>query len=633
MKIKWGRLSTCGGLVTRPALPGLLILCASASAEPVTWSTQIAPIVYSYCAPCHRPGEIAPFSLLTYNDVSKRASQIAAITRRRFMPPWPPEPGFGDFAGSRRLSGEQLNLIERWAREGAQQGDAAKAPAPPRFTAGWQLGPPDAVLHMTAPFRLPAEAGDIFRNFVVPVDLKQTRYIRAIELRLDNPRVVHHANILVDRARSLRHREGKDGQPGFPGMDVETESGETFDPDSHFLFWKPGTVPQVEPADMAWRLDPSDDLVINLHLQPSGKAESIHASIGLYFAAQPPTRFPMLVQLEHDGAIDIPPGSRDFAVTDHFVLPVACDVLAVYPHAHYLGKQIDAWAELPNGIRRPLIRIKDWNINWQASYTYEKPVSLPAGTKLAMRITYDNSADNPRNPHSPPRRVKEGNRSEDEMGHVWFQLLPHGENRLELHQAVMRRRLEKYPADYVAHYNLGAALIAAGRDQEALPYLEKAAHMRPDAEVARNAYGVALLAAGHLAEARNEFSAALQQDPDYGNARVNLAQALAGQGDTAGAIRELNAHLARRPDDAKAQYLLAGIYSGENRIPEALPHLQRAAELEPDNSEVQTNLGTALAITGDLRAAVAAFEQALRIDPGNATAKQNLERARNQLSK
>ncbi|HME09597.1 MAG TPA: tetratricopeptide repeat protein, partial [Bryobacteraceae bacterium] len=613
---------------------GLLLFCACTAGQTVTWSGQVAGIVFSHCAPCHRPGEIAPFPLLTYADVSKRASQIVAVTRRRFMPPWPPEPGFGDFAGSRRLSDEQLNLIEQWAREGAPLGDASQAPAPPHFTPGWQLGPPDAILRMPAPFRLPAEAGDVFRNFVVPVDFKQTRYIRAIELRLDNPRVVHHANVLVDRARSLRSRDGKDGQPGFPGMDVETESGETFDPDSHFLFWKPGTVPQVEPADMAWRLDPSDDLVVNLHLQPTGKPESVQASIGLYFAAQAPTRFPILVQLEHDGAIDIPPGARGFAITDHFVLPVACDVLAVYPHAHYLGKQIDAWAELPNGSRQALIRINDWDINWQASYTYRKPVPLPAGTKLAMRITYDNSADNPRNPHSPPRRVKTGNRSDDEMGHVWFQLLPHGNDaRMELHQAVMRRRLEKYPADYVAHYNLGAALLAAGREKEALEYLDEAAHLRPDAEAARNAYGVALLASGRLEEAGAEFSAVLKQDPDYANARVNLAQVLASQGDTAGAIRELDTYLARRPNDGKAHYLLAGIYTGENKIPEALPHLERAAELEPDNSEVQTNLGTALAITGDLRGAMAAFEQALRIDPGNATAKQNLERARNQLGK
>jgi Flp pilus assembly protein TadD len=610
------------------------LLCSGASAQPVTWSAQIAPIIYSHCAPCHRPGEIAPFPLLTYTDVSKRASQIVAVTRRRFMPPWPPEPGFGDFAGARRLTDDQLKAIEQWARDGAPLGDASKAPPAPHFTPGWQLGPPDAILHMTAPFPLPAEAGDVFRNFVVPVDLKQTRYIRAIELRLDNPRVVHHANILVDRARSMRNRDGKDGQPGIPGMDVELESGDTFDPDSHFLFWKPGTVPQVEPADMAWRLDPSDDLIVNLHLQPTGKAETVQAAIGLYFAAQPPTRFPMLVQLEHDGALDIPAGSRDFAVTDHFVLPVACDVLAVYPHAHYLGKQIDAWAELPNGSHLPLIRIKDWDINWQASYTYQNPIPLPAGTRLAMRITYDNSAANPRNPHSPPRRVKEGNRSDDEMGHVWFQLVPRGDAaRLELHQAVMRRRLEKYPADYVAHYNLGAALFADGHEREALPYLEKAAHLRPDAEVARNAYGVALLAAGRLTDAQSEFSAVLKQHPDYGNARVNLAQVLAGQGDTAGAIKELYLHLAHRPDDGKAHYLLAGIYTGENKIPEALPHLQRAAELDPANAEIQTNLGTALAITGDLRAAVTAFENALRIDPANATAKQNLERARNDLGK
>jgi hypothetical protein len=138
---------------------------------------------------------------------------------------------------------------------------------------------------------------------------------------------------------------------------------------------------------MAWRLEAGSDLIVNLHLQPSGKPETIDAELGLYFAKQPPRQFPMLLQLEHDGAIDVPAGATRFAVTDHLKLPIAVDVLAVYPHTHYIGKRIEAWAELPGGERRPLLLIDDWDINWQATYTYRKPAALPAGTTLAMEIT------------------------------------------------------------------------------------------------------------------------------------------------------------------------------------------------------------------------------------------------------
>jgi len=400
------------------------------------------------------------------------------LTQRRYMPPWPPEPGHGDFAGARRLTEEQIALLARWVESGMPEGDPAALPPLPRFAEGWQLGQPDLVLHMSQPYQLPADGGDVFRNFVIPVSLQETKYIRAIELRPGDKRLVHHANLIVDRSRLLRRRDGQDGQPGFAGMDVETEVSGEFDPDSHFLFWKPGTPPEEEPADMAWKLDAGSDLVVNLHLRPSGKPETVQVAVGLYFADHPPTRFPMLLQLEHDGAIDIPPGTAQFAVTDHLKLPVGVDLLAIYPHAHYLGKQVEAWAELPGGGRRSLLLIEDWDINWQATYTYREPVALPAGTTVAMRISYDNTAQNPRNPSSPPKRVKSGNRSEDEMGHVWLQVLPKRSDgddpRLLLQQALMLRRIEKYPADFVAHFNLGAALQALGKHREALPYLSQA---------------------------------------------------------------------------------------------------------------------------------------------------------------
>ena len=610
----------------------LLCLCVPLSAASVTFSKDVAPILFRYCAPCHRPGEIAPFSLLSYQDAQKRAAQIAIVTGKRYMPPWPPEPGYGDFAGSQRLTDAQIDVLARWAKSGTAEGNPADLPPAPHFVEGWQIGQPDLVLHMRAPYRMPASGEDVFRNFVIPVDLKETKYIRAMELRPGSPRVVHHANLIVDHARMLRERDGRDGQPGFPGMDVETEVSGEFDPDSHFLFWKPGSPPQQEPDDMGWKLDPGSDLIVNLHLQPTGKPETVDVAVGLYFADRPATRFPMLLQLEHDGALDIPPNDARFEVTDHLKLPIAVDLLAIYPHAHYLGKTFDAWAELPGGARLALLRINDWDINWQATYTYKDPISLPAGTTVAMRITYDNTANNPRNPNRPPIRVHGGNRSVDEMGHVWLQVLPKASGdedpRLALQQAVMLRRIEKYPGDFVAHFNLGAALQAMGRFGEALPYLNQAISIKPSNATARNNRAVSLLMTDKVDEAIQGFRESLALDPAYQNARFNLARALVAKGDSSGAVSELLVYLKAVPDDAQAHETVGRLYASAGKLDQSLPHLRKAVELEPNDSALQTNLGTALAMLGDFPEAIRAFENALKADPANQTARDNLERAR-----
>ena len=598
----------------------------------MTFSKDVAPILFRYCAPCHRPGEAAPFSLLSYNDARKHAEQIAIVTGKRFMPPWPPEPGYGDFAGAKRLTAAQIDTLARWAKTGMPEGSAGDLPPAPHFVEGWQLGQPDLVLHMRQPYQLPASGEDVFRNFVIPVDLKETQYIRAMELRPGNKRVVHHANLIVDHSRMLRERDGQDGKPGFPGMDVETEVSGEFDPDSHFLFWKPGSPPQEEPDDMGWKLDPGSDLIVNLHLQPTGKPESVDVAVGLYFAHQPPKRFPMLLQLEHDGALDIPPGDAHFVVTDHLKLPIAVDLLAIYPHAHYLGKQIDAWAQLPDGTRRALIRINDWNINWQATYTYRDPIPLPAGTTVEMRITYDNTDNNPRNPTRPPKRVHGGNRSIDEMGHVWLQVLPKAvgddDPRLLLQKAVMLRRIEKYPADFVAHFNLGAVLQAMGKFDEALPYLDQALLIQPNSATAHNNRGVSLLMTDKIDPAIQEFQKSLTLNPEYQNARFNLSRALVAKGDSKAALNELTIYLKAVPDDAQAHEITGRIYASAGNLPEALPHLRKAVELKPNDSALQTNLGAALAMAGNLKEAITAFENALKVDPTNQAAKDNLARAR-----
>lgn len=605
---------------------------ADAGPGPLTFNRDIAPLLHRSCAPCHRPGEAGPFSLLTYADVKKRADQIVEVTGARYMPPWPPEPGYGDFAGARRLRQEEVTLIRRWVDSGAPEGAPQDRPAPPHFTQGWQLGPPDLVLELDQSFTVPAEGTDVFHNFVLPVRVPATRYVRAMELRPGDKRVVHHANVLVDRTGSARRQDDREAGPGFAGMDVELES-DSFEPDSHFLFWKPGTAAVTEPEDMAWRVDAATDLVLNLHLQPSGRPESIKPVVGLYFTDRAPTRFPMLVQLEHDGALDIAPGRQDFAVTDRYTLPVDVEVLGVYPHAHYLGRDVQGWATLPDGRREWLIWIRDWDLNWQAVYHYRTPVFLPRGSRIEMRITYDNSADNPRNPSDPPKRVRAGNRSSDEMGHLWLQLLPRSpEDRVALQEALMRRRLEKYPGDFVAHANLAAVLEARGRRAEALQEYRMALRARPSSAAALNNLGALLQTLGRPAEALQAYRDAVRADPGHANAQYNLGNALVAVGAFAESVPHYAEVVRLRPDDAGALTNLGGALLAAGRAGEATAPLGRAVALDPDSLNARYNLGRALAAKGRFREALDQLEAARRIAPGDDDTRRELEALKRQLA-
>ena len=620
-----------------PALAS--VVCLAAPAQPaVTYYRQIAPILFEYCAPCHRPGQSGPFSLLTYDAAKRRARQIAAVTGRRYMPPWLPEAGYGEFSGARRLSDSQIRLIEDWVRAGAPAGAVSDAPPPPVFTPGWQLGPPDLVVHAPKPFSLPAEGPDLFWNFVLSPPIHQTRYIKAIEIRPGNPRVVHHANLLIDRARSTRHEEKAPGE-GFAGMDLTIDT-DTFDPESHFLFWKPGGMPWVEEDGMAWSLSPGNDLVLNVHLQPSGKAERVEPSVGLYFTGKPPDKYPMLVKLENDRALKIPPGTKDFPISDDFQLPLDVDLLAVYPHAHYLGKLLEGFATLPDGSRKWLIRIPEWDIKWQAVYRYPKPLFLPKGTIVSMRFHYDNSAANPRNPNSPPRRVVSGNQSTDEMGHLWLQMLTRGpgDQRAVLQEALLRHRLTKYPDDGPAHMSLGTLLLSLKDSASAIVHLREALRMNPAQAQALNNLGAALESAGKVDEAVEHFRQALRVQPDYANARYNLASALAAQGQLEDAAANFRLVLTAIPADRNTREQLTAVLirtgntaMSEGRFEAAKESYRELAGLDPGNPDVRNNFGIILAKLGDIQGAMDQFEAALKANPSHQAARRNLEQVRLRL--
>ena len=560
----------------------------------VTFNRDIAPIVYHYCSACHRPGEAGPFPLLTYQDVKSHGRQIMAVTHTRFMPPWPPEPGALKFSDERRLSDQQIATIKAWVDQGMLEGKAADLPPKPKFVEGWQLGQPDLILKAEKPYTLPASGGDQYWNFILPVPINETKWVRAVEIRPGDKRLVHHANMLVDRNQSARRME-KDPGSGFGGMEVRIES-EVFDPDSHFLFWKPGTVATNEPDGMALRLDKGTDLVLNAHLQPSGKLEVIQPSVGLYFTDKPATVHPMLLEMQNDGALDIPAGAKDFVVTDEFKLPIDVDLMGIYPHAHYLGKDILATAELPDGTTKTLIHIKHWDLNWQAVYRYAEPVSLPKDTTIIMRYSYDNSEENTANPNHPPARVQGGNRSTDEMAHLWLQVLPKGASpdagdpRMVLQEAWARHEVEKAPSIFEAHYNLAEMLQRRGALDEAIVQFQAAASIRPNDPVANNALGGALLANGDVDGAVQRFQSSIAAQPDYFDAHYNLGNALASQENFQGAAQQF----------------------GE------------AVRLNPEDASAQANLGTALAQLGRLSEAKSHYEAALRIDPSNQLARENL---------
>jgi tetratricopeptide (TPR) repeat protein/mono/diheme cytochrome c family protein len=509
--------------------------------------SDVAAIVYGYCAPCHHAGGPGPFSLTSYAEIRAHARQIVEVTRSRYMPPWLPDQGHGDFAHELRLNDGQIATIAKWVADHEPDGVSAASPS---FKNGWTLGKPDLVVTASKAFSVPASGTDVYWNFVFTPDVKASHYVRAVEIRPRNAKLIHHANIIVDRFGAVT-------EP-FAGMDVAVPR-QPLDLDGHFLFFKPGAVSEPEPDGFSWRLDPGSTLVLNTHMQPSGKAETEQPTVALYFTDKPPVHAAYLLQLENDNALNIPAGARDFVVSDEFELPIDTEVLAVYPHAHYLGKLLEAYATLPDGTRKWLIRIPEWDPNWQSVYRYLEPVSLPAGTVISMRYHFDNSTGNPRNPNRPPKRVEAGNRASDEMAHLWLQIMPKNprESRRIYAEAWAEQELRKNPRNYAADVTIGSLELARFDALDAVKPLHDAVALNPRDAIAHNLYGTALDATGRNAEARQEFEKALAIKPGFTNARFNLAHALVKAGKKDEAIENLKVILKGSPGDQDAAGFLA----------------------------------------------------------------------------
>ncbi len=406
-----------------------------------TFTEHVAPIIFNHCASCHRPGEAAPFSFLNYNDVKKRSRLIARVTEKRYMPPWHAESTDYGFADERRLTDAQVETIQAWVKGGSPEGDPAKLPALPEFTDGWQLGTPDLVVKMTEGYTVPAEGADIYRNFVVPLNIKEDKWVQAVEFRPGARSVVHHSLFFLDVTGEARQLDADDPVPGFKRMGLALQRGGTLGG------WAVGGTPNKLPEGLAYKLPKGSDLILSTHFHPSGKEETEVSTLGIYFADKPPAHGFTAIQLPPVfgalAGIDIPAGEADYTKTDSFTLPVDVRAFAVSAHAHYLGKEIKMTATLPDGKTRELLWIRKWDFAWQEQYNYTDWVDLPAGTRIDAKVVWDNSADNVFNPFDPPQRVRWGKESTDEMGSVTLQVIAKDSASLRsLNSAINKHRRE-----------------------------------------------------------------------------------------------------------------------------------------------------------------------------------------------
>jgi len=488
---------------------------------------------------------------------------------------------------------------------------------------------------MPKAYTLPAGKGDRYRQVVLPLSLPAGRYVRAVEFRAGRA-PVHHAVVRVDRTHASRRRDGADGAPGFDGVMAPPD---VQNPDGHFVGWTPGQGPILSPAGMPWRIERENDLVVELHLIPGTSPVAVQPAIGLYFTDQPPTATPVELTMGVK-TIDIPPGATSHRVTDQYVFPVEVTLLSLYPHAHYLGRDMQVIAVLPGGGVKRLLHIPEWDFHWQQEYRFATPVTLPQGTTLTMQYTYDNSAANEDNPSTPPKRVLYGARSTDEMANLAFQVLPRSKSdgrmlvkafaarsaQADVAGAELLVRID--PADAHNQWWLGRSYVEVGRTAEAIGPLEASLRIDSSSATAHDYLGRALFAERRPAEALVHLQRAVALSPNDEVLQIDLGKVLVETGRAAEGIQTLRRAIAINPEFSQGYQSLGVALVRTNRLADAVDAFRRAVALTPESADAHNGLGVALAQTGQQAEALQHFQAAVELDPDNASARDNLLRAR-----
>lgn len=402
---------------------GLAVAGEAADGGP-TYHRDVVRILQRRCQDCHRPGQVAPFPLLSYEQARKRAADLAQVAADRQMPPWHPSTTEGGpFKDARVLSEAEIRTLGAWAEAGAPEGDPAEAPAERVFSSDWPLGPPDLVLKPSEVYTLAATGPDQFRVFVIPTGLTEDKFVSAVDFRPGNARVVHHVVAAWDVTGQARKLDAADPEPGY-----ESVGGFGFTPGGGMAGWAPGKSARHLPEGVGRYLPAGSDLLIQLHYNRTGKVETDATEVGLYFARKPVAKqlrvgfvMPPL-GLNLRPRLRIPPGAGNHEVRGSWQLARDYTAIGVLPHMHWRGKDMLVTATLPDRSKRTLIRIDRWDFNWQDAYEFTEPVELPKGTRIDMVVHFDNSAANPANP-DPTASVSWGEQTQNEMAFAFFQLV------------------------------------------------------------------------------------------------------------------------------------------------------------------------------------------------------------------
>ncbi len=378
-----------------------------------TFSNEVVRVFQNRCQSCHHPGDIAPFSLMTYADAAPHADAIKLVTQTRYMPPWKATPACGDFADARVLTQAEIDLLAKWADNGAPQGDVADLPPAKNFDGGWALGQPDMVLSYADAYTPPI-TGDTYRCFPIPTNLPTDSYVSAIDIKPGDRQTVHHVIAYIDTTGASQKLDDSDAGPGYtsfggPGFSISNLGA------SSLGGWAPGARPVVLPEDVALSLPAQSRIVLQVHYHPHGiKAVPDKTQIGIYFAKKKPNQLVYILPLINQN-FTLAPNDAHAKVTALTNTPWPVHLYLIAPHMHLLGRTMNVTATLPGGTQKCLINVDDWDFNWQGLYRYSEPVTIPYGTKLSLEAFYDNSEGNVRNPNVPPKAVSWGEQTTDEM--------------------------------------------------------------------------------------------------------------------------------------------------------------------------------------------------------------------------
>ena len=422
---------------------------AEQAKPPLTFSHDVAPILYQHCVACHHPGDIAPMSLLTYKDARPWAAAIKEAVSTRQMPPWRADPAIGHWSNDPRLTEKEIETIRSWAEGAKLEGDPKEMPAMPEFPDGWKIGKPDVVLAIPE-HHLDATGPDEYTYVNVPTNFSEDRWIVAAELRPGNRKVVHHAHVFVSGetataaqakkaddpqaayAKWLRIRQGSLEwvRPEAPVIDdgcAVDDNGllpgtKSSDLQSLISSYLPGRGPDVYPKGTARKIPAGATLNFQIHYsRTTGKAETDATSVGLIFAKEPPKKISRRIDLSNQMFL-IPAGDADQAVSECHTFQKAVLVTSLTPHMHLRGKSMQIVAALPDGRKETLLSVPDYEFNWQFTYRAKDPIYLPAGTRMEILARFDNSVNKRGNP-DPKKTIRWGSASENEMMDGWIEYL------------------------------------------------------------------------------------------------------------------------------------------------------------------------------------------------------------------